>query len=896
MTPFKNWSKSFFSVVLSVSTALAPFSVYAQDAAQAPRRIIRHNPGPDVTTPMGREVIDIFASNPDFGRVSMELAGYQKFRTQDGLLYGRTLFGSNEVKAVAFGQDGTHGAKMAGHSAAGASFGGAAQGLLNHFGADVSASFSNEFLSTIYGQYGSADAPYVEISEDGTPKIKFTKITENGLWTMANDPKSPIAAGRNRYIDWLLRQNRDSLKLMVMFGGAAKDGLGAFLESKGMEVETFTSMEDLKRRKVPVFKIVSAGSNAEFAYPVDKEGKDVYSIVAGRKLDYKNEKDAEFFKVLMATLSDREFDFKQKKDVELAKKIMATFAERGFEPSNQEDVARLKKLMADKKEKALSLMVFTHSGVHGSGLLHPAQMGGFRFTARIRMPDGKQRSVALNLNGMSLSDGTRVNHDVLVAELPHPTALGMMRDAEARQDLMNQKLSLLDYYKERGWRIEPDAGFTNNYDLGKELTWGKAKLPKEHFEAGIPGIRATHQTDAGRLSVKGLDKGNHIATVSSAGRVEFDIDEITRAYKTPVPLNNPQDILVSRARGENCYEFSTGPSERFERAEQEPLTPEVLAAVFAEKEGMSLKKDGVNALRVASHPDLLDYAHTRGNLERPKVLIVADRVWGFDDVTTSVAQSGERGQYYQGLMNDMNVNNDYAVFDTVPFSMEGKSKSDWSYVLEQTNEYRERMITEFVRNGTVQAILADGTNAAAEVRRISKKLGLQIPIVEIKSTGGGDRSQGIVSAGKELSKKVAQFAGLSVSGQRVDIPRAHLTFWSDLYQGTGTDRVVNSKGVTAGRAVARVVPEEAFKQQTPTSLAENTNIAELRAMLAENGYRWANESMADYLERMKSANPNFDPSFAPETSNVRKLTRSAPAGLSTGSKANKCVKAVKSAG
>ncbi|MBX9767500.1 MAG: hypothetical protein K2X47_09540, partial [Bdellovibrionales bacterium] len=557
MARFKDSLKIVHGTVLGLLVVFAGISASGKPP-------VSFNPGPDVRTPMGREFVDIIASNPDFGWVSTELLGEQKFRTQDGLIIGRQLFGKNQVKAIVWGQDGTHGAKVAGQSAAGASFAASAQAIMNYVGLDSSLAFSNQFLTTIYGQYGTASVPYVEIMDNGVPTIHFAKIVSNGLFTLANHPKSPITMSRVAGLDWNLRQNPDELKLMVMLGGAAKDGMGSWLEANGYPVETQYTDADLARMHQPLWKSVSAGSNLEFAVPLDRNGKDIYEILLGRKPNYSDEKDQAAAKAAL-----------------------------------EKDVRR-----------ALSLMVFPGGGINNSGFVHRAQLGGFQLGIKYT-EEGQKKVRAISLKGHRLSDGSIVKNDVLIADFPHPTAIGLARNKAERSAMLARKVSVLDYHRQRGWKIDPDPGFKNMYHDGLAFNWEemkkKARIPIQHFEFGIPGIRSTHDTDAGRLNVRALEKGNHIATVSLAGRVRFDVEKIRLAYETPVIQKDPRDILTTRARGSERYEFDPGPSERFERAFG-AMTPELVSFLYELKPGMTLEKDGVSALRTAVYPDLKAYA------------------------------------------------------------------------------------------------------------------------------------------------------------------------------------------------------------------------------------------------------------------------------------------------
>jgi hypothetical protein len=139
-----------------------------------------YDPGPNPQTPMGKELIDIVARQPNMPGISKELTGDQKFRPAFGPTLWRMIQAPNSIKILFIGQDGTHIAEAAGRTAT-AGFGGRAQDMAAHFGVETSAAFMNTFAYTIRGQYSGYGAMVVN-EENGAKKVTFNySVTENHL-------------------------------------------------------------------------------------------------------------------------------------------------------------------------------------------------------------------------------------------------------------------------------------------------------------------------------------------------------------------------------------------------------------------------------------------------------------------------------------------------------------------------------------------------------------------------------------------------------------------------------------------------------------------------------------------------------------------------------------------
>lgn len=225
--------KRSLSFALALSFLFSPIAPQANaqswtDGAAAGE----YNPGPDPSTPEGREIIDLYAEIPEYMTMSDDLMEDQKFRFIFGFMLTRTYFTRNAVKIFFIGQDATHiaeAAKQPGTSG----FGARVQSIGNYFGVDQGVATSNAFLSTIKGQYGAFDHVYIETDSSGKRQIRQVGYVDNELWVVANHPDSEIVKKREQFWEWMLKNNPDSLRLFVLFGGAARDSFAEFLIKRG---------------------------------------------------------------------------------------------------------------------------------------------------------------------------------------------------------------------------------------------------------------------------------------------------------------------------------------------------------------------------------------------------------------------------------------------------------------------------------------------------------------------------------------------------------------------------------------------------------------------------------------------------------------------------------------
>ncbi len=772
-----------------------------------------YDPGPDPSTPMGRELIDLVATQPYMPGISYTVSGSQMFRPAFGPTLWRMIQKPNSMKILFIGQDGTHIAEAAGRTAT-AGFGGRAQDLAAYFGVNNSASFMNTFAYTMKGQYATAMAPVIY---GNGQSLSFQSVIDNGTWLMAQDPDSPMVKWRNALIDWIIRNNKDSLKMIVLFGGPAKDSISTFIESKGGIVGTRTATESIKDMgiQVPNVKMTNAGGNAEWAVLLNKEGKDIAEVLLGRKLDY-------------SLPADQQAQMKVLKE-----KLPAIYPD-------------------------LQIM---KGGLHGSGLIDAAQLGGYDLNKVVI--NGKK---TISLKGLPLSDGSRITNQVLVVDLPHPTYLtnvemenekALKKDknfkpkdtaatlvAKGVEDLIPYANATTD-----AWSIDPDPGMVNKFAAyakqkkGNEYAYKRTDLGPAYYDFGTPKNRMVSKSDAVRMT----GTRSNVIILGSRERAPFDNGELDAATKVAQPDDvSIDEMFLARPRGKtDRYAFDRGPGLEMARIMTENLP---MAEISKVKPGMPSTGEAPDSFLVKTHPVKVgDFGHYRGTFQNPKVVILADPA-GVDDMLTSRALTGARGQYLHGLMQDMKVGDDYLVIKTVPFGMDGASESDWNGLLSLTDRYRSEIFKAIFRNGHPDVVIADGPYASREIAKLVAGAG--VPVVSIQRQGS-DNNSGIAEAAAAIKANIPGQSGLNFRGKMASLPRSHMGFFSRVWEGTsGTHVLLSTDPMFRDEAFAVVAPEWAFKQKPAQSQKEIDGVNTLLKKLDDNQILRPNEPYPDYLQRL----------------------------------------------
>lgn len=759
-----------------------------------------YDAGPNPETTMGRELIDITAAIPNMPEISKNIMGRkQKFRPAFGPIPWRMRQDPNSVKILFMGQDGTHIAEAAGRPAT-AGFGGRAQDFANYFGVNEGAAFINAYAFTIKGQYGVYGSPYI-IEKDGEKSVRSANLVSNQLWLMSNHLQSPVAKWRNSMIDWIIRNNKDSIKLIVLFGGAARDAIAGYAQSKGIEVVGRFESE-MNNIQVPEMKEQYAGGNNTFPALLSKSGGDLYSEIIGEELDYKNSKD-------------------QKRALDSLKNNIQEYMETA---------------------------VFTKAGLYKNGLINAAQLGGFDLDT-MKMNGVVTRS----LKGITLDDGSIVENDLIVISLPHPSSLSRtVMDADsyfegtvAASKRVMRDVSKLDKFRAVGWKIAPDLNKVNFYDQGEDYKYGRSDIGPEFYDFGTPENRMVSKSTARRMS------GNpNVVIIGTRDNGKFSKKKITAMTEAAMPAGLiPNDLYIARPRTlVNRYTFDPGPGVEFAKIMKSNLDED---EIMKAKADMSFDENGIDALNIKTHPSISDFGHYRGTFKNPKVIILADPS-GYDDIITARALTGSRGQYLQGMMEDLGISEEYLVIKTVPYGMDGATQAEWDVVVNQTKKYRDAIFNKLLDESSPLVVIADGVNAFNEATRILKETKIKIVEVERRPE---TPNFGIKTAGAELARVLN--VNSSPSPRMASIPRSHLSFYSRVWEGTSGDRVITSKGLEyKGLAFAEVVPKWAFTQEVDLKANVSYDTDILINILRESGLPLPNETIPAFLERMEIENFN----------------------------------------
>ena len=164
-----------------------------------------HDPGP----PGSSDWAELFADTPNYRGLGVAAVGREAFRWHHGPMFFRgRLDGSARVLVV--GQEGAQDESLSRRSFTGGT-GARTQYLLRFLGLDRSYLFVNSFVYPIFGQY--------------TPDLR----------PLAQDPRSPIVAHRNRIFDKAVIEG--DVRLIIAVGRAAKESVATWIEAHGGTAE-----------------------------------------------------------------------------------------------------------------------------------------------------------------------------------------------------------------------------------------------------------------------------------------------------------------------------------------------------------------------------------------------------------------------------------------------------------------------------------------------------------------------------------------------------------------------------------------------------------------------------------------------------------------------------------
>jgi hypothetical protein len=420
---------------------------------------------------------------------------------------------------------------------------------------------------------------------------------------------------------------------------------------------------------------------------------------------------------------------------------------------------------------------------------------------------------------------------------------------------VERSLELLKPMRESGWGIEPDLGLKNKFTTNEPYVYGRTDIPLDFYDFGTPKNRMVSVSSASRMSGKA-----NIVVIGTRDRATFDVaklDEATTVGKAPGIYS--EELFTARPRVRATrYEYDMGPGEKMAKIMKENIDMSVISQVkpgYVLPATVKMKSSqtiadvaDISAFNIKSHPiEVGDFGHYRGTFDKPEVIILADPD-GVDDILTSRALTGARGQYLQSLMNQIGVPEKYLVVKTVPFGMDGATDAEWKTTLSQTANYRKAILEEVLKDNSVKMIITDGAYATLDIKNINTG---STPVVNIKRLGLENNS-GITRAVTAINK-LGLFNPVKVEIEYMNnIPRSHLGFFSRVWEGTTGTHVFNATSpADRGVAYAIVAPEWSYLQQAVVQDAdEKERVSVLHNTLFRLDLPKANESYNDYKARI----------------------------------------------
>ena len=312
-------------------------------------------------------------------------------------------------------------------------------------------------------------------------------------------------------------------------------------------------------------------------------------------------------------------------------------------------------------------------------------------------------------------------------------------------------------------------------------------------------------------------------------------------------LDSREMFIARLVRQPARYQFDPGPPEEYAKLMQ--ALSSSYNSLYAPKQGMSYQRNGIDAYIIKTHPRVGAFGHYRGSFEAPRVVILADPD-GVDDLITSRALTGTRGQYLHGMMEDLAGEDRYLVIKTVPFGMDGASAQDWQRVYGLTQKWRAKLMQEVLRNTHPDWVMADGPWAQKAMEDILQQKRLKdeygdkyVPI----HRAGLRNSSGILQAMQSLDYPGRYRARMS------NIPRTHLTYYARAWEGTSGDRVLDSQDRSSkryrGLAFQVVVPNWVVEQEHRLDETTQKAVEKMKAKLRTGGFPLPDEAMPEFLKR-----------------------------------------------
>ena len=181
--------------------------------------------------PVGKDKeswLKLFGQIPNYRRIGSYIMQDRSevFRWAVGPMWYRGRLGKNEVKVFVVGQEGAQDENITNRAFTG-STGTRVQKFLNHLGIYESYIFLNTFVYTLgfFEMDGKSNGGQ-RVTKANIPSKVDNYVALEQVW------QSPIVEYRNSLFDNVVKQNPDSLKLIMSVGGGAEDSLATWINAR----------------------------------------------------------------------------------------------------------------------------------------------------------------------------------------------------------------------------------------------------------------------------------------------------------------------------------------------------------------------------------------------------------------------------------------------------------------------------------------------------------------------------------------------------------------------------------------------------------------------------------------------------------------------------------------
>lgn len=544
------------------------------------------------------------------------ISNVPNLHTMDPTMF-RYVFGSMPVRlnptdgqalALVIGQDGTHGAEIAGEPFNGAGTGGRGQHMVYYMTGKDEGVYMNTFTYTIQKQYGDF-APVVITDKAGQRQLTYRVVLPPSLYLLAQHLESPFVRYRNAMIDAILARN-PKLEILLGYGGAAEDTIATYLESKGIKFNAninananINSNVLTKNIKVADYKCVKAELNRMFCFPVDAQKNNLLLLP--------NERGQQ------GAISD-------------------------FRAPSRQLLNLMKSRASDQKFLNENVLPY----VVEKPLFYPGQIG--------------KDLNAQGLNGVkglySITVGQQ-RRNVIAKSGPHPgTAQGADIQAQivklerAYQRIFNEIMSARSFLR---------FDFSSPMTRGEPYVYSRREIPNNKVFSSK--MSSGDRTNAGRISgpyrKQGIFFGGRSETLG--GAPQFDYNQINLARSSV----SSQQINALVSRGEVPWDASRVDATNFHRPIKEWVK------FIVEKMNPILKQKTIWNY-VSSSKEHGYFGVYRGNFNRPSTIILTDSSsQDLDGLITGMALSGPQGRRLQSFLKLKGLDKNYLILNLLPFDM-----------------------------------------------------------------------------------------------------------------------------------------------------------------------------------------------------------------------------------